>query len=305
MMGAPSRWYPLSFLMLFSLIACPQAPVDPHSMKATLRASDVVHLGDIVAMDYDLPEALGRQLDLSSLPGIGMLDEALSIREIKAEDLLDEGTTPRQLHVVYQVFKSVKTPEALIIPSLHVRFKGDPPQEFDTTTRTLTIEPLIPAEALLEQLEIRAPHPPHPIDTQTAQDRLIQWLGAFGAALLLLLLRHWRHLKRSRPFAAIRRRCAKALTLRHQRQGLETAVRLIHRALNQTYGHTLFEKDLPRFFEDQSRFSSEKASLRDFFILSDAVFFDPSFDEHHHPEASHLLKRLLEGLIKAERGQKG
>ena len=101
MMGAPSRWYPLSFLMLFSLIACPQAPVDPHSMKGTLRASDVVHLGDIVAMDYDLPEALGRQLDLSSLPGIGMLDEALSIREIKAEDHLDEGTTPRQLHVVY------------------------------------------------------------------------------------------------------------------------------------------------------------------------------------------------------------
>jgi mxaA protein len=302
-MGATSIRTTLPIVWLFLLMACQKAPVETPFNKASLSTSGVVQLGDEVAIEYDLPKGLGGQLDLSSLPGIGVIDEELSIREIRVEPIAHKEPTEYRLHVVYQIFKSVKTPEVLIIPPIHFRYKGDPPQGFDSAPRSLMIEPAIPADTVLEQLDIGAPHPPRAKDTQRDLEHLLQWLSAFSATLCLILLRHWRHLKRSRPFQAIRRSCAKALRRRHRREGLEKAVRLIHRALNQTYGHSLFEKDLTRFFEENSKFSGVKTSLHDFFNLSDAVFYDPTFDVLHHPEAIDQLDGLLKALIEAERGR--
>ncbi|NBT43353.1 MAG: hypothetical protein EBT06_00240 [Gammaproteobacteria bacterium] len=303
MMGATSIRTALPLVWLFLLMACQKAPVDTPFNKASPSTSEVVHLGDEVAIDYDLPKGLGGQLDLSSLPGIGVIDEELSIREVRVEPIDHKEPTEHRLHVVYQIFKSVKTPEVLIIPPIHFRYIEGPPQGFDTSPRSLMIEPSIPADAVLEQIDIGAPHPPRPKDTQRDLEHLLQWLSAFSASLCLILLRHWRHLKRSRPFQGIRRSCAKALRRPQRREGLEKAVRLIHKALNQTYGHSLFEKDLSLFFEQNLKFAGVKTSLQDFFNLSDAVFYDPSFDVRHHPEAIDQLDGLLKALIEAERGR--
>lgn len=305
MMGTPSFRYRVPIVWLFLLMACEKQPVDSHLDKVSLSPSDRVHLGDEVAIEYDLPNGLGGQLDLSSLPGISVIDEELSIREIRLDPIPHQGSTEHRLHVVYQIFKSVKTPETLIIPPIHLRYKGDPPQGFDTAPRSLMIEPSIPAETVLEQLEIGAPHPPRPRDTHQALDHLLEWLLAFSIALCLLFLRHWRHLKRSRPFQAISRPFAKALRRRQRQEGLETAVRLIHKALNQTYGHILFEKDLSCFFKENSKFSGLKTALHDYFQLSDAVFYDPAFDLLDYPEAIHQLDSLLKALIESERGRQG
>ena len=48
-----------------------------------------------------------------------------------------------------------------------------------------------------------------------------------------------------------------------------------------------------------------KTSLHHFFQLSDAVFYDPSFDLLHHPEAINQLDSLLKALIESERGCQG
>ena len=305
MMGTPSFRYTILIVWLFLLMACEKQPVDSYLNKVSLSPSEVVHLGDEVAIDYDLPHGFGGQLDLSSLPGVSVINEELSIREMRIDPIPHKGSTEPRLRVVYQIFKSVKTPEALIIPPIHLRYKGDPPQGFDTAPRTLMIEPSIPADSVLEQLDIGAPHPPRPKDTHKGLDHLLQWVLAFSTALCLFFLRHWRHLKRSRPFQAIRRPCARALRRRQRQEGLEIAVRLIHRALNQTYGHTLFEKDLSCFFEENSKFSDMKTSLHHFFQLSDAVFYDPSFDLLDHPEAINQLDSLLKALIESERGCQG
>mgnify|MGYP006272619707 FL=1 len=269
--------------------------------KATVTRDYGYVIGDILPMDYRF-DLKGDEIDISSLPPVGPLNEWLSIRGVRVEDHPHRDGVETRLHVDYQIFKGIKEPELLTVPALSFRLRAHPESTLTTDPWTFTQVPVIPPDLTNETIE------PHEgigvglIDTRPASQRLAYWCFGLLFVGLLMGLRGYLQRRKYRPFQSAQSKIRAAFREGADPQTIMEGMRLMHRALDQTYGQTLFRSDIPDFLRGHPTFQSAESSLESFFMLSGRLFF---VTEPYVLEAREIsqLVNFLGQCVRAERGQ--
>ena len=258
-------------------------------------------IGDIVPMEYRF-ELKADEIDPSSLPPLGPLNEWLTIRSYHIDTLDHRSGNETRLRVEYQIFKGIKEPETLTVPALTFRLRAHPESSLTTDPWSFTQLPVIPPDQSSEMIE------PHEgigiglIDIHGPSQRLAYWFSAMVLTVLLMALRHYLQQKKHRPFQSVQSRMRSAFREGADPQTVMEGMRMMHRALDQTYGQTLFRRDIPSFLQAQPGFKGIEDDLDAFFIVSGRLFFEavPSAPD---PLELSLLNKLLGQCLRAERAQ--
>lgn len=256
-------------------------------------------IGDVIPIDYRF-DLKGDQIDPESLPPPGPLNEWLILRSRRIESFHHRDGEETRLRVEYQTFKGIRGPERLEIPALTFRLKAHPETEISTDPWTFTQVPVIPPEDKDENIMPHDGTDIPPIDVEQPSARMGYWFLSLLGTMILMLIR--RHLvgRRYRPFHAIQ---GKIRVLFHEGAGSEAlleGMRLFHRALDQTFGRTLFKRDVPSFIDAHPAYRDVQVELVQFFNLSGQLFFDPTTPTITSSDHQFLI-RLLGGCLRAEK----
>ena len=235
-------------------------------------------VGEIIHHDIHVRLSSDYSLESSLLPSVGSaVNDWLEVRQL-SWDGRQEG--PRQVYHIaidYQVFKGVRETEVVVIPSwpLHFRKAGDSVVR-EVPAWAFTLNPLISPKLGDEDVPIRDDLPVPDLPWQSRA-------GGFFLALILLfcsyLFAAWRRswlpfrAKRMLPFdqACRQLRCLQRRPLTPER--LADEFRVVHTALNATFGVTVFPGQLARRVADQPRWTPLRDTLEQFFRYSERLFF--------------------------------
>ena len=283
------------------LTGCSSQNTAPSTPDVTLNPSrDYGYvLGDLIPVSINIRLAEGDSLDQDSLPSVGPLNDWLSLRSTQVE-LVSEGEREiTQLRLIYQIFKGVRIPEAVTLPPISVRTRGQSSQSFEIPSWTFTLAPVIPPEMSDDDVQIQPDSPVEPASTVDSVRTLTLWLSATGLTLLLLTLGEWLRRRRTRPFATTSKEMNALLARDRGADALRKSARMFHRALDQTLGETLFAGELERFCSLHPGFSPLQDRLADFFALSQRLFFDPDAGDFEG-ETRDWLRDLAKRCAKVE-----
>jgi len=165
-----------------------------------------------------------------------------------------------ELRFVYQLLNSPVQPTALSLPRVGLKFEGGPqPVERDVPPVDVFASPLLPAAAAGGTLDaMREDRKPELIPVEHFQRRLTVY-GLVTAAILawLLVVQQLASRRRAGPFVRACRELRKLAGGPSDVTRAETAMRVVHRALDETAGHTVFVDNVDTLFE-----SAHRAPLR-------------------------------------------
>jgi len=233
-------------------------------------------IGDPVDYDVLITVPEGYALETEYLPKPGALSEWLDIRAVSWLKIANEHGAQYRLRLTYQVFKGIRQPEKLSIPALPIRFQGPAPLETQTPPWELMIAPIIPPDVADDKVEIRESVAPEPLPGQPHRLRLIAYLAGTLAVLPLLAWRYGKlpfFTRVAPPFARTLRDLKKLGRKPVDADAYRTAVKLLHRALDDTAGFRLFAGELETFLASRPTFAELRDELDRFFALSRTVFF--------------------------------
>ncbi len=283
------------------LAACsPHEGSDPARIQMASPRDYGYVIGDVVHQTLDVDTPGSEEIDPGSLPPAGPMNEWLTVLGSHVEVMTDSNPSRSRVVIDYQIFKAVRAPEQVTLPPLSLRLNGKELQNLASPLFNVHINPVIPQTLQDEEVTVRDPMPPLPVNASKARTGLAISVLALSLALGLWGLRRWILSRRVLPFSASQSRFRSALSA-GDRGALEQGLRLMHRALDQTQGHTLFHGQLEAFLNEHPRFGQLDNGLREFFRLSEQVFFDQTFevtDIRHHTER---LRILFDQCQKAER----
>ena len=251
-------------------------------------------VGDLVEHQISISAPTPYELERNALPQPGPINAWLYLKQIHIDTQMENGLNHYQIQLTYQLFQSVKTATTVDIPALPLRFMDD--------TRSLSTEipawkfnyaPLIPATTSDEAVKIR------PTLALPATDLSKQ---IYSVALLLLAFlitafySAWRFdllpfLRRHpSPFA---KACVQLKQIENKQSDPATyltALKIVHQALNDSAGHTVFFEYLHEFYQQKPDFRTLKTDTERFFIASQQAFFTPT--DTSSPLSVYQLEKL-------------
>lgn len=239
----------LSPVLLWLPILAYAAGSTPRIESLTLRDFGYV-IGDPVDYDVLVTVPDGYDLETEYLPVPGPLNEWLDIRAVNWTKVDTQDETQYRLRLTYQIFKGVRQPEKLTIPALPIRFRGRAPLEVQTQPWNIAIAPIIPTDISDENVKIRESAGPEPLPIGPHPLRFTAYLAGALVVLAILARRYgWLPFfaKTTPPFARALRDIRKLNRKRGDAEAYRTAVRLLHRALDDTAGFRLFAGELESF----------------------------------------------------------
>lgn len=221
---------------------------------------------------YVLGDLLERRINVATeqdpetLPKSGKVDGWLELREVSS----NRRNARTELIFTYQLMNSPAEVKTLALPPLTLAFGNS---RVSIPEWPFTASPITPEFVLArdELGEMRPDAPPQPIPTHGTELRLAFYIAAIFAILLW-----WGYLKfgwriANRPFSRARRQLH---LLRSKDTGsYQTALKIVHRAFDETAGGALFASELPKFLSKHPRFASAADDAKKFFSLSQQEFF--------------------------------
>jgi len=261
-------------LLLAPALACSAESMPRVEPSASRNFGYVI--GDPVDYDVLITVPEGYTLETEHLPKPGALDEWLDIRAVGWTRTDENDMARYRLRLTYQVFKGIRQPEKLTVPALPIRFRGQVPLEAQTPPWEIAIAPLIPPDLADEKVEIRPSVAPEPLPARPHGLKLIAYLAGTLAVLPLLAWRHGRlpfFTNAAPPFTRALRDLRKLSRKPADAEIYQAAVKLLHRALDDTAGFRLFAGELETFLTDRPAFAELREELHRFFALSRRVFF--------------------------------
>jgi len=247
-----------------------------HSLDLTPQRDYGIVMGEIVSSEIRVAVAAGFSLETANLPQAGSaVNDVLELRETVWSQQTQPAETVYTIKLAYQVFKGVREAETLEVPALSLRFKrGAEVVEAQAPAWKFTLTHLIPAQMADEDVLIRGDLPPPSHSTESHW----RWLSAFLLGLAIsgvyaawcLGLPPFRF--HASPFA-IASSGLKKLRKRSDVDCWRQGVKLIHAALNETAGQTLFIAQLAGFLAERPQYAGLESELEQFFALSDRLFF--------------------------------
>lgn len=229
-------------------------------------------LGDFVEHAVSLEGASQTELNTSALPQPGPVNDWLILRGADLKHQPINGEDRPIIHLTYQVFKGVQRSENVVIPPLALHMTGTAGEAVEVPAWSFTLNPVIPTELQNEEVEIRPALMPEALDTTPVWHRIRAWtvLMALGATLwgtrIYLLSTRFRPFEEACRLMAAHRRPLDSDPLKH-------SCRVLHQAMNQTWGGTLFLEDVERFCSLHPEFSPLHDRIIAFFGYSQALFF--------------------------------
>jgi mxaA protein len=242
-------------------------PMPPRSFGYTV--------GDRIERRIDITMAAPWSLAQASLPKPGRINVWFELSQISLQSDPQRPGAPTELRLVYQLLNSPVQPTVLLLPRVALRFEGGAePVEHEVAAAEVSAAPLLPAAAEKSSLDaLRADRRPEPIPVDALRRRLM--IYPLAAALLLLSMlvaRQFAQRRRAGPFV---RACRELRRIAHtpaDASRAASAMRVVHRALDETAGHTVFLDNVDSLFASAHR-TPLRERTRTFLARSREQFF--------------------------------
>ncbi len=268
-------------------------------------------VGDILNRTVTLDVKKPYTLVETSLPIVGYEHRyqgqvsGIELTRISSAQADHSDSTTYTIHLSYQVFTTGKLAKPAILRPEIFKFKSAEKGEvlqYQIPSFSFRISPLSVFGQVKVKDEMSPFRPPLLLDATPEILKLKILLGIFGVALIGLLyifgMRAWLP-RMGAPFARAFRDIRK---LPDNTDGLQQAVARVHKSLNATAGHSLFNDNLDQFISRKPAFKPVRAEIERFFGLSRQVFFEPQA-AHEAGEAPLLwLRRFCRHCRDCERG---
>ena len=217
-------------------------------------------IGDRVERRVDLWLAPPWSLTQGGLPAPGRQGPWFDLVEITRTSEAAKNGTHVELRLIYQLLNSPVQPTVLLLPRIGLKLEGGPqPVEREVPPVEVFASPLLPPSAAATTFDaMRDDRKPELIPVEHFRQRLTLY-GLVAAAILawMLVVQQLVSRRRAGPFV---RACRELRSLARGPSGVaraETAMRVVHRALDETAGHTVFVDNVDTLFE-----SAHRAPLR-------------------------------------------
>jgi mxaA protein len=264
-MRSPSTFFPalIKTLALLGVLTNLAQAQDLEPQVVNPRPFGYV-IGDL--LERRISVATEQDPSQETLPKAGKVDGWFELRQVVVEKRDDRA----ELVFTYQLMNSPLEVKTLRLPSLTLAFGEG---QVSIPEWPITVSPITPAFVLARDdlTEMRPDLPPQRITTGGAELRI----AAYGTAVLGILL-WWAYTQfgwriASRPFGRAYR---KLRSLKAKDAGsYQAALRIVHRAFDETAGGALFANELPKFLSKHPRFASAGNDAQKFFSLSQQEFF--------------------------------
>ncbi|MGH8729587.1 MAG: hypothetical protein ACREV9_15835 [Burkholderiales bacterium] len=218
---------------------------------------------------YVIGDMLERRITVATvqapeaLPKTGKVDGWLELRDIVVER---DGRT--ELIFTYQLMNAPNEVKTLALPTMTLNFGG---LQVSIPEWPFTASPITPEFVLArdELSEMRPDAPPRPISTRAAERRLTFYVIAVLCIVLWWALAKFGWRLSKRPFSRAYRRLRSLRT----KDAYPEALKIVHRAFDETAGGVVFANELPKFFSTHPRFAAARDEAQKFFSLSRQEFF--------------------------------
>ena len=272
---------PLCVLILASSPGLCLAEESASLLQATTREPRAFgyQVGDVVARSVTVHVPEGLVLDDTSLPQPGARGRAIELRRVVRRDSSERGGRRHELTLDYQLMLSPPQPRTLELPTLTLRFQGQPrAQELRIEAWPVTVSPLVPVDVSprrgLGELQPDTPPPLHRhIGHARTGSSPMPWPACccwLTCAYVYVGLPWWS--QAHRPFTQAWRSLRDLRTDSAERRW-QKAFQQLHEALNRTAGEVVFEHGIDRFVGAHARFEPVRGDLLRFFQLSRRAFF--------------------------------
>ncbi|MBA3596992.1 MAG: hypothetical protein H0W40_06400 [Methylibium sp.] len=266
-------------LACWPIIGWAQAEPEPLRLTVSEPRAYGYQVGDTATREIviELPRRL--RLDEESLPAIGRHGPALELRSMRREYDANATGTRLTLWLEYQVFAAPVAARVYELPALRLRFEGTPrAEDLFVESWPVAVAPLAPEQAPQRRGLGDLQPDTAPMPRGIGPERL---LIAGGATLALCLGGYLAFVyfglpwlsARKRPFTRAYRRLRAARKAPAPVQTWQDACRAIHAAFNETAGQVVFADTVDGFIRRVPRFAPLREDIRDFFMRSQATFF--------------------------------
>jgi mxaA protein len=234
-------------------------------------------MGDVIEHRITAAAEAPYALQIDFLPKPGPLSEWLEIRAVDTSVRQEHNRKYYDIAIRYQIFKGVKDSENLTIPAWPLRFRSaNASFEEQAPAWEFTLAPLIASHTKDKDVLIRPELEAVPYALAPSTRVLALSLTGILAAACYLAWWYDRlpFLRRNRgPFARALREMQSLMRRQSASESYRAALRLLHQALNDTAGETVFAGRLEDFFRHRPAFSALNERLREFFQVSRRMFF--------------------------------
>jgi len=269
----------VSFALMFHAAGVSaELPAAIHGIELHAQRDFGYVMGEPIRNTIEVRVAKPLELESDFLPQPGSaVNDWLEVRQVewKREDRRDQ--TIYRIDFTYQVFKGVRDAETQTVPALPLRFRqGDSHIEVEAPAWNFTLTPLISPKTPDENVTLRGDLPPPVYPTERHETALFGFLIGIAAPLMYAA---WRlGLPPFRTFVALPfARAARALKKLHRQppsgEVYRQALRLVHGAINETAGYTVFAGRLDQFFIEHPEFGGLREQFEAFFAVSQRLFF--------------------------------
>jgi mxaA protein len=246
-----------AWLLALVLIAWAQmALAQPITITPVAPRAFGYTVGDRIERRIDIATAPPWSFAQASLPKPGRVNAWFELAEIAIQTDAQPAGTRTDLRLTYQLLNSPAQPTVLLLPRLALRFEGGAdPVERDVAPAEVFAAPLLPAAAAGSSLDTpRADRKPQPIPVDNVRSRLAAYpIGAAVLLLSMLIARQFAQRRRAGPFV---RACRELRRIAHapaDGSRAAAAMRVVHRALDETAGHAVFLDNVDSLFASPHR----------------------------------------------------
>jgi mxaA protein len=270
-------------------------------------------VGDVLTRHMMISIKKPYKLIPESLPIVGYQKRyrgqpiGIDLGDIKHSSKENSDTVTHNLMLSYQVWTNKPTVKNGALPAeylhiINVESKGKEVVKFRIPSFEFNISPI----ARFGQIKIEEDMSPYRgpllLDSAPEKQRLNILLTALALSLLGLLYMLGKHAWLPRmggPFAKSYRLIRKQAKTP---EGIQNAVSSMHAALNATAGHSLFNDNLDDFLVKKPAFNAIKTEIKQFFGLSNQVFFEPSAQHRAGDDPLTWLAQFCRRCRDCERG---
>jgi mxaA protein len=227
------------------------------------------------------------------LAGISVEDETFSDRSVHT------------IHLVYQVFKSGRVVKPAILRGEIVKLRHNGKTElrqlrfpsFNFRTSPLSVY----GEVNLKN-EMSPLIPPFTLSTVKEEQVLKIAAGVLALSLLGLLYILGANTWLPRMGGAFAKAYRKVGKLPDNEEGLQQAIGVVHQAIQQVAGHSVFGNNVEQFIQEKPAYQPARPEIERFFNLSRQVFFDAKTALELGMPAKQWLRTFCRHMRDCERG---
>lgn len=231
-------------------------------------------IGDVLEQKIYLDKEVGVKAE--ALPRLGRVSVYFERVSGEISQLTDHSVVILKYQIVSapDVTQEVALPEAAIEVELTGKKTNLKIPEY-----SISVSPLIPKDALIapsvQDLKSDAP-PPILSDREIRLKLMANILGLVVVVLLLDFLKFYSNSQKSasKSFFSAKNEIERIFLGGENGQDVKAAMIVLHGAFNSFASQAIFKRNLVDFFNKSSSFSESHAEIREFYELSERVFFE-------------------------------